>query len=119
MTTLAGAAGWAGLAWSVSQTRLRAPDFIGVSFCALHHDQSHWRQACDRGRPGIFNIDGEPNRSLVATVRSANRQILGSVHEPLDDTSIAELHRSYNETKAAYRRVMEQRIAFLKKDTDT
>ena len=98
---------------------LASPDFIGVSFCAVLHDQSHWRQAYDRGQPGFYNIDGEPNRSLVATVRSANRRILGSVHEPLDDTSIAELHRSYNETKAAYRRVMEQRIAFLKKDTDT
>ena len=97
----------------------RDPDFVGVSFCAVLHDQSHWRQAYDRGQPGFFNIDGEPNRSLVETVRRANRRILGSVHEPLDDTSIAELHRSYNETKAAYRRVMEQRFAFLKKDTDT
>ena len=48
------------------------PDFIGVSFCAVLHDQSHWRQAYDRGQPGFYNIDGEPNRNLVATVRSAN-----------------------------------------------
>lgn len=94
------------------------PDFIGVSFCAVLHDQSHWRQAYDRGQPGFYNIDGKPNRSLVATVRNANQRILGSVRKPLDETSIAELHRSYNETKAAYRRVMEQRFAFLKQDGD-
>ena len=97
----------------------RDPDFVGVSFCAVLHDQSHWRQAYDRGQPGFYNIDGEPNRSLVETVRRANRRILGSVHEPLDGTPIAELHHSYNETKAAYRWVMAQRFAFLKQDTDT
>ena len=97
----------------------RDPDFIGVSFCAVLHDQSHWRQAYDRGQPGFFNIDGEPNRSLVETVSSANQRILDSVREPLDEMSLSELHCSYNETKATYRRVMEQRFAFLKQDTDT
>lgn len=43
------------------------PDFIGVSYCAVLYDQSHWRRAYDRGQPGFFNIDGEPNRSLVDT----------------------------------------------------
>ena len=93
----------------------RDPDFIGVSFCAVLYDQSHWRRPYDRGQPGFFDIDGEPNQSLVETVRSANQQILDSVHDPLDKTSIARLHRSYVETKAAYLRVMEQRFALLKK----
>ena len=95
----------------------RDPDFIGVSFCAVLYDQSHWRRAYDRGQPGFFDIDGEPNLNLVETVRNANRRILDSVRDPLDDTSIAELHRSYNETKAAYRRIMLQRLAFLKDET--
>ena len=103
----------------MSQTRPRAPDFIGVSFCAVLHDQPHWQQAYDRGQPGIFNIAGEPNRSLVETVCRANQRIRGAVRRPLDTASLAEIHDSYNETKAAYRRVMEQRFAFLKKDTDT
>ena len=93
----------------------RDPDFIGVSFCAVLYDQSHWRRAYDRGQPGFFNIDGEPNPSLVGTVRNANHRILDLVREPLDEPSIAELHRSYNETKAAYRRIMQQRLALLKK----
>ena len=93
----------------------RDPDFIGVSFCAVLYDQSHWRRPYDRGQPGFFDIDGEPNQSLVETVRSANQQILDSVHDPLDKTSIARLHRSYVETKAAYLRVMEQRFALLRK----
>ena len=97
----------------------RDPDFIGVSFCAVLHDQSHWQRAYHRGQPGFFNIDGEPNRSLVATVRRANQRIRDAVRRPLDTASLAELHRSYNETKAAYRRVMEQRFAFLKQDMDT
>ena len=97
----------------------RDPDFIGVSFCAVLHDQSHWQRAYDRGQPGFFNIDGEPNRSLVATVRSANQRIRDALRRPLDTASLAEIHDSYNETKAAYHRVMEQRFAFLKKDTDT
>lgn len=96
----------------------RDPDFIGVSFCAVLYDQSHWRRAYDRGQPGFFNIDGEPNQSLVETVRKANQRILDSVREPLDEAGIAELHRSYIETKAAYRRVMEQRFALLKKHAD-
>ena len=91
----------------------RDPDFIGVSFCAVLFDQSHWRRAYDRGQPGFFNIDGEPNPSLVETVRNANRRIFDSVREPLDESSIAELHRSYNETKAAYRRIMQQRLVLL------
>ncbi len=94
------------------------PDFIGVSFCAVLYDQSHWRRAYDRGQPGFFNIDGEPNQSLVEMVRNANQRILDSVREPLDEAEIAELHRSYIETKAAYRRVMEQRFALLKKHAD-
>ena len=93
----------------------RDPDFIGVSFCAVLYDQSHWRRAYDRGQPGFFSIDGEPNQSLVETVRNANQRILDAVRGPLDESSIAELHRSYMETKAAYRRVMEQRLALLRK----
>ena len=94
------------------------PQFIGVSFCAVLYDQSHWRRAYDRGQPGFFNIDGEPNRNLVGTVLNANRRILASVREPLDETSISELHRSYNELKAAYRRVMRLRFEFLNKLAD-
>lgn len=96
----------------------RDPDFIGVSYCAVLYDQSHWRRAYDRGQPGFFNIDGEPNQSLVETVRNANQQMLDSVREPLDETSIVELHDSYYETKAAYRRIMEQRLELLKKGKD-
>ncbi|MDE0262339.1 MAG: hypothetical protein OXJ37_08050 [Bryobacterales bacterium] len=96
----------------------RDPDFIGVSYCAVLYDQSHWRRAYDRGQPGFFNIDGEPNRSLVETVRNANQQMLDSVREPLDETSIGELHDSYYETKAAYRLIMEQRLELLKKGKD-
>ena len=96
----------------------RDPDFIGVSFCAVLYDQSHWRRPYDRGQPGFFNIDGEPNQSLVETVRKANERILDSVRDPLDKSALGELHRSYIETKAAYRRIMERRFALLKKGTD-
>ena len=44
--------------------------------------------------------------------------MLDSVREPLDETSIVELHDSYYETKAAYRRIMEQRLELLKKGKD-
>ena len=73
-----------------------------------------WRTS----QPGFFNVDGQPNQNLVDTAREANRRILGSVRELLDGTSTAKLHHSYNETKAAYRRIMEQRFALLKKRTD-
>ena len=93
----------------------RDPDFIGVSYCAVLYDQSHWRRPYDRGQPGFFDIDGEPNQSLVESVREANGRILDSVRDPLDAMSIADLHRSYNEIKVAYRRIMEQRFALLRK----
>ena len=54
----------------------------------------------------------------METVHNANQRILESVRDLLDETSIAELHRSYIETNAAYRRVMELRFALLKKRTD-
>ena len=44
----------------------REPDFIGVSFCAVLYDHSHWLRAYDRGQLGPFNVEGEPNQSLVA-----------------------------------------------------
>ena len=96
----------------------RDPAFIGVSFCAVLFDQSHWHRAYDRGQPGFFDIDGEPNQSLVVRVRNANQQILDSVRETLDNKSIAELHQSYIQTKAAYRRIMQERFALLKKSMD-
>ena len=93
----------------------RDPYFICVSFCAVLYDQSHWRRAYDRGQPGFITIEGEPNQSLLETVRDANQRILDSVCGPLDESSIAELHRSYIETRAACRRVMQPRLALLKK----
>lgn len=93
----------------------RDPSLIGVSFCAVLYDQSHWRRAYDRGQPGFFNIDGEPDQRLVGTVRRANRRILDSVRRPLGPAAIAELHRAYTEAKAAYRGVMRQRLEFLKR----
>lgn len=69
----------------------------------MHHDQPHWQQAYDRGQPGIFNIAGEPNRSLVETVCRANRRVLSSVRRSLDATSLAEIQDAYNEIKASWR----------------
>jgi hypothetical protein len=82
------------------------------------YDQSHWRRAYDRGQPGFFNIDGEPNQSLVETVRNANRRMLDSVRAPLDDAALAELQDSFNETNAVYRRIVEQRFVFLRKGAE-
>ena len=94
------------------------PVFVGVSFCAVPYDRSHWLRAYDRGQPGFFDIDGEPYRDLVETVRRANRRILTSVREPLGGSTIAEMHRTYNETKAAYRRIMRERFQLLSKGTE-
>ena len=94
------------------------PNFVGVSYCAVLYDQSHWRRAYARGQPGFFNIDGEPNQNIVETVRNVNQRMLDSVLEPLDDAAIRVLHDSYFETKAAYRRIMGKRFGFLKKDLD-
>lgn len=84
--------------------------------CCVYCGRAGWE---DRARASLAAIgDGEPSQSLVETVRSVNQRILESVREPLDETSIAQLHRSYIETKAADRRIMEQRFALLKKRTD-
>jgi len=93
----------------------RDPNFIGVSFCACLFDQSHWVQAYDRGQPGFFTIDGEPNRDLCETVRAANAQMMESVRRPLDEESIKVLDDDFHETRDAYRLIMQKRMHLLQK----
>ncbi len=94
------------------------PDFIGVSFCACLFDQSHWTQAYDRGQPGFFSIDGEPNQDLIKTVQAANAQMMEAVRRPLDEGAIAGLHRTFHETKGAYQLIMQTRKQLLQKDRE-
>jgi hypothetical protein len=89
------------------------PGLIGVSFCACLFDNSHWAQAYDRGQPGFFNVDGEPDLELCKTVKIANAQILESVKKPLDDESIEALHHDFHEIHDAYRLIMQKRRDFL------
>ena len=56
----------------------RDPDFIGVSFCAVLHDQSHWQRAYDRGQPGfststVSRIGGLSQRCAARTNGSLMR----------------------------------------------
>jgi len=89
------------------------PDLIGVSFCACLYDNSHWVQAYDRGQPGFFTIDGEPDLELCKTVKTANAQILESVQNPLDEQAIKALHDDFHKTREAYRVIMRKRKDFL------
>ena len=74
-----------------------------------HHGIQHDKQLAHGGYEGHFLGLASLTQSLIE----------GAVRRPLDTASLAEIHDSYNEAKAAYRRVMEQRFAFLKKDMDT
>jgi len=89
------------------------PDFVGVSFCAVLFDNSHWVQAYDRVQPGFFTIDGEPKLDLCRTVHDANVRMMELVRRPLDEESIKVLDDDFHKTRDAYRLVMRKRKEFL------
>ena len=55
----------------------RDPDSIGMSFCAVLYDESHWRRAYDRGQPGFSISTASRNKAL--SIRSATRIYQSSI----------------------------------------
>ena len=91
------------------------PDFIGVSFCACLHDNSHTVAAYDRGQPGFFTIDNEPRRKTIDTVRKANSFLLQHIRQPKNEAAIKKLDMEYHETLEHYRAIARRRQLFLQK----
>ncbi|MEM6777054.1 MAG: hypothetical protein AAF670_05320 [Planctomycetota bacterium] len=89
------------------------PHFVGVSFCACLHDNSHWFQPYDRGQPGFYTIDNEPRSKTIATAREANAFIYQSVRHPIDNDAIEQLDEDYHATIAAYRSIANKRSMLL------
>ena len=89
------------------------PDFIGISFCACLHDNSHTVQPYDRGQPGFYTIDNEPRRATIATAQEANDFIYKHVRSPMKDSTIQNLDKEYHEALEHYRAVIRQRQRFL------
>ena len=89
------------------------PDFIGISFCALLYDNSHWFQPYDRGQPGFYTIDNEPRIETIETARESNAFIYQSVRNPLDETAIKRLDDDYHKTIEHYRAIAEKRRMLL------
>ena len=90
------------------------PDFIGISFCACLHDNSHWFQPYDRGQPGFFNIDNEPRSKTVETAKEANAYIYRSVRHPRDEAAIKALDEDYHKTIEHYRVIGQKRRMLLR-----
>ena len=91
------------------------PDFIGVSFCACLHDNSHTVAAYDRGQPGFFTIDNEPRSRTIDTVMMENDFIYQHVRRPMNELAIKKLDEEYHEANAHYRAIAGQRTRFLQK----
>ena len=89
------------------------PDFIGVSFCACLHDNSHTVAAYDRGQPGFFTIDNEPRSRTIDTVIKENDYIYQQVRRPMNETAIKRLDDEYHETNAHYRAIFRPANALL------
>lgn len=89
------------------------PDFIGVSFCACLHDNSHTVAAYDRGQPGFFTIDNEPRSKTIATAQAANEFIYQNVRQPLSETAIQKLDDDYHETVEHYKAIARRRTLLL------
>ena len=89
------------------------PDFIGVSFCACLHDNSHTVAAYDRGQPGFFTIDNEPRSRTIDTVIKENGFIYQHVRRPMNKPAIKRLDEQYHETNEHYRAIARQRQLFL------
>ena len=91
------------------------PDFIGVSFCACLHDNSHTVAAYDRGQPGFFTIDNEPRSKTIETAMESNAFIYQHIRQPMNETAIKRLDEEYHETIEHYRAIAGQRNRFLQK----
>ena len=91
------------------------PDFIGVSFCACLHDNSHTVAPHDRGQPGFYTIDNEPRSKTVETAKEWNAFIYRSVRQPRNEEAIKALGEDYHKTIEAYNTVTQQRRIFLQK----
>ena len=92
------------------------PDFIGVSFCACLHDNSHWFQPYDRGQPGFFTIDNEPRSKTIETVKESNAFIYRSVRHPRDEAAIKALDDDYHKTIEHYRVIGQKRMRLLQQE---
>lgn len=90
------------------------PDFIGVSFCACLHDNTHWFQTYDRGQPGFFTVDNEPRRETIETVKESNAFIYRSVRTPLGEAALRKLDADYHQTAEAYRAIAQKRMLLLR-----
>ncbi|PHR90588.1 MAG: hypothetical protein COA78_34930, partial [Blastopirellula sp.] len=92
------------------------PDFIGVSFCACLHDNSHWFSPYDRGQPGFFSIDNEPRSKTIDTAKKANAYIYQSLRHPLDEAEIKKLDDEYHETIKYYKGIAQRRLELLRQE---
>ena len=90
------------------------PDFIGVSFCACLHDNSHSVKPYDRGQPGFFTIDNEPRSKTVETAKESNAFIYRSVRRPLNETAIKKLDDDYHKTIEHYKAIAQKRRMLLR-----
>ena len=91
------------------------PDYIGVDFCACLFDQFPTEVAYDRGQPGFYSIDGEPQSHLIRTVQNLNARMLDNVKVSHSDSAIQALDTQFHETLQRYRQVVNDRRAFLQK----
>lgn len=89
------------------------PDFIGVSFCACLHDNSHTVSIYDRGQPGFYTIDNEPRSKTIETAKEWNAFIYRSVRQPQNEEAIKKLDEDYHKTTEAYKTITQQRSQFL------
>jgi hypothetical protein len=102
--------------YRILSRRLAAdPDFIGVSFCACLHDNSHTVSPYDRGQPGFFTIDNEPRPKTVETAKEWNAFIYRSVRHPRNEAAISALDEDYHKTIEAYKTITQQRRMLLQK----
>ena len=94
------------------------PDFIGVSFCACLHDNSHTVAAYDRGQPGFFSIDNEPRSKTIRTAKEGNAFIYKNVRQPKNDAAIRKLDEEYHAINEHYRAIARRRTLFLKESSE-
>jgi len=88
-------------------------DFIGVSFCACLHDNSHCFQPYDRGQPGFYTVDNEPRGKTIATATEANAFIYKSLRKPLGPAGIRKLDEDYHRTVEFYKGIALKRKQLL------
>lgn len=85
------------------------PIFVGISYCACIHDQTHWGSTYDYGQRGFYDIFGTEKEDLCNTARKCNHEAHTNTFKVFPESEIEAYDKSVHKTWESYRMIMNER----------